>query len=107
ASHLLHEGFAPFVGFGAVLRQCHARCQREDRRTECQGSLQGHPSSPVRIRLVQLSCSILEMNLENLQGILPNMHRENWDDLRYVLAVAEAGSVSGAARALGVNHATV
>ncbi len=31
----------------------------------------------------------------------------NWDDLRFVLAVAEAGSVSGAARALGVNHATV
>jgi DNA-binding transcriptional LysR family regulator len=30
-----------------------------------------------------------------------------WDDLRYVLAVAEAGSLSGAARALGVNHTTV
>lgn len=35
------------------------------------------------------------------------MHSENWDDLRFVLAVAEAGTVSGAARALGVNHATV
>jgi DNA-binding transcriptional LysR family regulator len=35
------------------------------------------------------------------------MHNENWDDLRYVLAVAEAGSVSAAARTLGVNHATV
>lgn len=35
------------------------------------------------------------------------MHRSNWDDLRFVLAVAEAGSVSGAARRLGVNHATV
>lgn len=35
------------------------------------------------------------------------MHKENWDDLRYVLAVAETGSVSGAARQLGVNHATV
>jgi DNA-binding transcriptional LysR family regulator len=33
--------------------------------------------------------------------------RENWDDLRYVLAVAETGSVSAAARRLGVNHATV
>ncbi len=33
--------------------------------------------------------------------------RENWDDLRYVLAVAEEGSVSAAARRLGVNHATV
>lgn len=35
------------------------------------------------------------------------MHKVNWDDLRFVLAVADNGSVSGAARALGVNHATV
>jgi DNA-binding transcriptional LysR family regulator len=35
------------------------------------------------------------------------MHNDNWDDLRYVLAVAEGGSVSAAARTLGVNHATV
>ena len=35
------------------------------------------------------------------------MHNDNWDDLRYVLAVADGGSVSAAARALGVNHATV
>ncbi|MBL4812114.1 MAG: LysR family transcriptional regulator [Rhodobacteraceae bacterium] len=35
------------------------------------------------------------------------MVRDNWDDLRYVLAVAETGSVAAAARALGVNHATV
>ncbi len=35
------------------------------------------------------------------------MHNENWDDLRFVLAVAEEGSVSAAARALTVNHATV
>jgi DNA-binding transcriptional LysR family regulator len=36
------------------------------------------------------------------------MHsKENWDDLRYVLAVAGAGSVAAAARDLGVNHATV
>jgi len=35
------------------------------------------------------------------------MRRENWDDLRFVLAVADEGSVSGAARRLGVNHATV
>ena len=33
--------------------------------------------------------------------------REDWDDLRMILAVAEAGSVSAAARGLGVNHATV
>ena len=32
---------------------------------------------------------------------------ENWDDLRLFLAVARAGSLSGAARALGVTHSTV
>lgn len=31
----------------------------------------------------------------------------NWDDLRIFEAVADAGSLSGAARALGVNHSTV
>ncbi len=35
------------------------------------------------------------------------MHKQNWDDLRFMLAVAENGSVSAAARVLGVNHATV
>lgn len=30
-----------------------------------------------------------------------------WDDLRYFLAVARTGSLSGAARELGVNHSTV
>jgi DNA-binding transcriptional LysR family regulator len=31
----------------------------------------------------------------------------DWDNLRYVLAVANAGSLAGAARLLGVNHTTV
>ncbi len=35
------------------------------------------------------------------------MHNENWDDLRYVLTVAETGSVLQAAKRMGVNHATV
>ena len=35
------------------------------------------------------------------------MARDNWDDLRFILAVADEGSVSAAARRLGVNHATV
>jgi len=30
-----------------------------------------------------------------------------WDDLRYLLAIARASSLNGAARALGVNHSTV
>jgi DNA-binding transcriptional LysR family regulator len=32
---------------------------------------------------------------------------ENWDDLRYLLAIAREGSLNGAARSLGVNHSTV
>lgn len=36
------------------------------------------------------------------------MHRMlAWDDLLYVLAIGRSGSLSGAARELGVNHATV
>lgn len=35
------------------------------------------------------------------------MHRMRWDDLQFVHAVIEHGSLSGAARALRVNHATV
>lgn len=35
------------------------------------------------------------------------MHKLNWDDLRFVLAVAETGSVNAAAKVLEVNHATV
>lgn len=31
----------------------------------------------------------------------------NWDDLRIFLAIARAGTLLGAARALGVNHTTV
>lgn len=31
----------------------------------------------------------------------------DWDDLRYCLAIARAGTLAGAARALGVNHSTV
>jgi len=31
----------------------------------------------------------------------------NWDDMRLFLAVARAGSISGAARQLGVQHSTV
>ncbi|MDA1090194.1 MAG: LysR family transcriptional regulator [Proteobacteria bacterium] len=31
----------------------------------------------------------------------------DWDDLRYFLAIAKSGSLSGAARRLGVNHSTI
>ena len=35
------------------------------------------------------------------------MAMKNWDDLRYYLAVARSGTVSAAARELGVSHTTV
>lgn len=35
------------------------------------------------------------------------MNKPNWDDIRYVLAVAKHGSLNAAATALGVTHATV
>jgi len=35
------------------------------------------------------------------------MNELDWSDLRHALAVAEAGSLAGAARQLGVNHTTV
>jgi len=37
----------------------------------------------------------------------PAASRLDWDDLRYVLAVARAGSLSGAARTLSVMHSTM
>jgi len=36
-----------------------------------------------------------------------NAQAQDWDDLRLFLAVARAGSLSGAARSLGVTHSTV
>lgn len=36
-----------------------------------------------------------------------NAQRLDWDDLRIALAVCQTGSLSGAARQLGVNHSTV
>ncbi len=35
------------------------------------------------------------------------MNNENWDDIRYALAVSKYGSLNAAAAALGVTHATV
>lgn len=35
------------------------------------------------------------------------IHMKDWDDLRYFIAIARQGTVSGAARVLGVNYTTV
>ena len=43
-------------------------------------------------------------------NVNPQLHRHNqlnWDQLRYFVAVVSAGTVIGAARSLGVSHATV
>ena len=42
---------------------------------------------------------------KNAQFNLVEQH--NWDDLKFILAVAKAGSVNSAAQVLGKNHATV
>ncbi|SMF30061.1 DNA-binding transcriptional regulator, LysR family [Alteromonadaceae bacterium Bs31] len=58
---------------------------------------EGHYSEggPARISSTNayLLCKIAQMN--------------NWDDLRYFLQLARNGSLSAAARALGVNHSTI
>lgn len=43
----------------------------------------------------------------NAIQLCKNAQMNNWDDIRYFLAVTRAGSVSGAAKILGVNHSTV
>jgi DNA-binding transcriptional LysR family regulator len=35
------------------------------------------------------------------------MEHASWDDFRHVKAIADSGSLGGAARALGINHSTV
>lgn len=45
------------------------------------------------------------MRLPTPPPVLPSS--VNWDDLRYALAIGEAGSLNGAAQALGVQHSTV
>ena len=35
------------------------------------------------------------------------MHIPDWDDLRFFLALTDAGTLSGAAQATGVQHTTV
>lgn len=42
-----------------------------------------------------------------IHGARPMQGPIDWEDLRYVLAVADARSLASAARALGVNHTTV
>lgn len=47
------------------------------------------------------------MNSVKTHKVSYYMHSLSWDNLRYVLTVMDTGSVSAAARQLGVNHATV
>lgn len=55
-----------------------------------------------------LGCSLTNKYSISWQISFANMNRSlQWDDLRVVLAIVRAGSLSGAARGLGVSHATV
>lgn len=51
--------------------------------------------------------TITNINWQKLQLPCAIMHNINWNDLRYVIAVANKGSAAAAARLLGVNHSTV
>lgn len=47
------------------------------------------------------------INEQYAERVPPPMKELDWNDLRYLLAMARGGSAAGAARALGVSHATV
>ena len=46
-------------------------------------------------------------NCESSSNACTIMNNSNWDDIRFVLAVAEKGSLNAAAKSLGVTHVTV
>ena len=57
---------------------------------------------------IDLYCLLVMINSPMLDISFAKMNnRLNWDDLRLVLAISSAGTLSGAGRALGVSHATV
>jgi DNA-binding transcriptional LysR family regulator len=49
----------------------------------------------------------MQVNIKKMKIRFAKMQGFKWEDLRYFLAVAQAGNLSAAARSLGVNHATV
>lgn len=52
-------------------------------------------------------CRYLAKFQKHATRLCNNAQMDEWDDLRFVLAVARGGGLSGAARRLGVNHSTV
>jgi DNA-binding transcriptional LysR family regulator len=53
------------------------------------------------------NCAILHFKLQYWLMGFALMHKVKWGDLQYIMTIAAEGSVSGAARSLGVNHSTV
>lgn len=66
------------------------------------GAQTPHPADP---KLAQ-GCAILHRSTYAC-GMADKERELNWEDIRYFLASAEEGSLSGAARSLGVEHTTV
>ncbi len=57
---------------------------------------------------VQLTAIVFPIEVRYRQLAMGNKRRnQNWDDLRYFLAVARAGTLSAAAKQLGTEHTTV
>ena len=63
----------------------------------------------IRAKLHPLPTSPVEgeVPLHSFSKIATESTLMNWDDVRIFLAVARSGQILGAARALGLNHATV
>src|ERR1700682_6300480 len=69
----------------------------------CTGPSSGLCSQRLRVRRTQRRCDLgFTVPKSDLSRL-----KINWNDLRYVLGVGRAGTLSGAARALGVNETTV
>lgn len=53
-------------------------------------------------------CSFLAINWKKLQGVIAQMNNKlDWNDYRIVLQIADAGSLSKAARQAGMSHPTM
>jgi len=70
----------------------------------------GHPPVPQINSLLFFAnklASIAKLNCKFANNFMTRTKPMDWDDLRFVLAIAKGGSLSWAARTLGVNHSTV
>lgn len=100
-------GRAVFDGAIASRRVTVLRCASQQQREEEEGKV-SHKGAVLDPPTVE-RCLLCENN-HNCEVIVQKstgFHPINWDHLRFLLALAEHGTLSGAARVLGVDHSTV